>query len=189
MRPAPQVRSKLGLVVGAALALAFAQTIPSWAVDFATCVMDAAARNAEASNAFQTSLRDLIAEAAPQFEPLATVMRDLQITFAEARKAKLRYLLAHDPARIVTDRGLVKFTNFDWDDTDKARFADQDGEYRALEEKLAELAARNNGHPDWQALRPFFQNEIAPGDAYRALITRLVAAQGEVARQVATCER
>ena len=42
------MRSKPGLVVGAALALAFAQTIPARAADFAACVVDAAAGNAAA---------------------------------------------------------------------------------------------------------------------------------------------
>jgi len=176
-------------IAGMILALQFSALSPSSAAGFAECVRDATARDFDAKKEYQTALRDLIVRHRPEFESLASLNMELQIAYAQMRKAKFRYLLKHIPARIRTDGGLSKFTNFDWSKEDSERFAGEDAGYRQLEQRKAKLAKANNGHPDWPKLREFFHGELGKRPEYAAMMKRFLARQKEVGDLIAGCPR
>lgn len=185
-----KLRLQHGLTIaGMILALQFGALAPSSAAGFAECVGDAAARDFEAKKEFQAALRDLIVRHRPEFESLASLNMELQIAYAQMRKAKFRYLLKHSPARIRTDGGLSKFTNFEWTKEDSERFAGEDAGYRQLEQRKAKLAKANNGHPDWPKLREYFHGELGQRPQFGALMKRFQALQKEVGDLIAGCPR
>ncbi len=179
----------LGAVVALSVTIQIASGGPASADAFADCVRDAASQDLAAKTAFQRDLRDLIVEQRGEFAAVATVNRDLQIAFAEARRARFDYLLAHDPDRIDTANGLSRFSNFDWSEADSNNFMAESESYRDLEQRIARLEERNNGHPDWPKLREYFHAELTRSPAFSSVMAHFQGRQIAVAARLAECRR
>lgn len=174
------------------LALAVALSVAvggARAADFAACVGDVADRYTAAKTEYQRGLHDLIVQRRPALAPLARVNRDLQILFAEARRARMGYLIAQDPGRIDLSGGLSRFSNFNWTAADKAALAGTSSAYRDIEARLSALQEQNNGHPDWPDLRALFAGELGRSEEHKALLARFQAEQAEVEAAMAQCRR
>lgn len=156
---------------------------------FAACVTDAAQRELAGKEAFQRGMRDLIVAQKPELEALASLSMRLQVAYAQARAVKYTYLLKHDPARIQTDKGLVKFLNFDWSAADDAAFAQESAEARQLLARIADLRKDNDGHPDWPKMREFMRAELSSDPAFRALMARLSENGRAVTAGIEACRR
>ena len=113
----------------------------------------------------------------------------LQIAMAQARMAKLAYLLKHDSARVETGKGLAKFRNFDWSSVDDAALAGADPDAAARLARIVDLRKKNDGHPDWPKLREFMIAEVSPGPAFRALIARFSENDRAVRAGLEDCRR
>jgi hypothetical protein len=156
---------------------------------FADCVRDAASEALAAKTEFQTDLRDLIVSQRPDFEALATVNMELQILFAEARRAKFDYLLKSDRGRIDTANGLGKFSNFPWTDEDTALFKEDSAAYRDVESRLATLRKRNNSQPDWPQMREYFRSDLSQSADFAAVMAGFQGRQKDVETAIAQCRR
>ena len=180
---------RLGEVWAIALILFSLSGPPAHAQSFAECVRDAATRDLGAKTEFQNSLRDLIVRQHPEFAELADLNRDLQVGFAEARRARFEYLLLNDPGRIDTANGLSRFTNFNWTDADTRNFRRANDVYRVLEDRMTELRQRNDGHPDWPELRRHFRTTLNQSSEFMALTARLQANQRAIEARLARCRQ
>ena len=180
---------RVGAFFAISLAIGIATGGPAWAGAFADCVRDAAGRDLAAKTDFQRGMRDLIVQQRPAFKPLADVNMALQITYAEARRAKFDYLLKHDAGRIETTKGLTRFGNFAWSDADTKKFIEESGSYRALEKRLATLKERNNAHPDWPKMRKYFRTALGQSPDFRALMARFQSLQRDVTAVISKCRQ
>ena len=179
---------RLPASLGLSIALAIAVASTASAASFADCVRDVATKDLAAKTEFQRDLRDLVVRDRPEFDALATLNMELQIRLAEARRAMIDHLLARDPDRIDTTRGLGRFSNFAWSDEDSERFAAQDASYRELRGRIATLEERNNAHPDWPDLRAYYRAELGQSADFAALVTRLQSRQSEAESLLEGCE-
>jgi hypothetical protein len=157
------------------------------AAPFEDCVRDGANRNFEAKTAFQRDLRDLIARNRPEFESLATVSMELQFLLAEARLAKVDYLLRHDANRIDTTKGLARFSNFEWSEADSAKLITEDSSFAELESRISTLRERNDNDPDWPQLRAYFRAELGQSPDFKAIMARFQSRQSDVENVIAEC--
>ena len=150
---------------------------PVQAADFAECAQDIANKDFIAKQAFQTELRDMIVGPRPDFKELADINMDLQIAYAEFRKAKLVYLLEHDPERIKITGGLSKFSNFDWSEKDQRKFVQANGAHALLAEKVEKLKKANNSHPDWGKMRGYMRGVLSKKPEFEKLMSNFFADQ------------
>lgn len=156
---------------------------------FGSCVHKAAAYNLDAKSQFRTALRDLIVATKPEFKALANISMKLQISFAKKQAARLRFLTLVDAGRIVTDKGVSKFTSFNWSKDDEADLVKKDGKYKNLVEKTVALQAQNDGYSEWPQVRKFFRAELATSPAYKILLLRLTVNRNELRHILSGCPR
>lgn len=161
----------------------------AWAGEFDDCVRDASDKLLAAKSDFQRDFRDLIVRGRPDFEAIATRNMELQILLAAARRAKVDYLLAHDPDRIETGDGVSRFSNFTWSREDAAAHMEQSPAYRDMETRLSTLLTKNNDDPVWPSLREYFRSELSQSPDFEVLISRLQGHEGEVDAMIAHCHR
>lgn len=173
--------------VGIALVIQSAIDGAAWAGRFADCVRDAASRDLVAKTELQRDLRDLVVQKRPEFGSLATVNMKLQILLAEAQRARLDYLITHEPDRIDTANGLGQFRNFEWSDEDSARRMKESKSYYELESRISTLKERNNDHPSWPKLREYVRSELGRSPDFKALMARFQARQGDLKAVIAQC--
>lgn len=157
------------------------------ATGFAACLRKAASKDLAAKVEFQRALRDFIVKDRSEFRSLADINMELQILLSQARRAKLDYLLKHDPHRINTSGRLVKFNNFDWLEEDSKKLRAESRSYRDLEHEISSLKLKNNNHPDWPKLRQYFRSHLSHSAGYKALIDRLKTRQKEVETTISRC--
>lgn len=151
------------------------------------CVELASLRYFKAQTEYQNGLYDLIAADVPQFDGLAKLSRDLQIAMSIRQHHQIAYLLEKRPAGLVITKGIVQFVNFDWTDEDNAQWLKHDPEAAALVDKIAALAVRSNGNPQWPGLRAYFRERLSGNPQYKALGKKLDAAVSDVAAILASC--
>lgn len=162
----------------------FAHTLPAYDK---TCADVVSLHYFEAQTEYQDGLYDLIAADAPQFDGLAKLSRDQQLARRLRQRRQMVFLLEQHPARLVTTKGFVRFVNFDWSDDDNAQWLKHDSEAAALEEKIAALDARSNGHPQWPDLRAYYRERLFDNPQYKALTKKLDAAVKDVTATLASC--
>jgi len=160
---------------------------PAQAAGFAECAQDIANKDFISKQAYQIALRDMIVAPKPEFKELANLNRDLQIAYAELRKAKVAYLLEHDPDRIATTGGLSKFSNFDWSEKDQEKFVQANEAHVQLTEKVEKLKKANNSHPDWGKMRAYMNKELFHKPELSSLMSNFFAGQKKLGNQLAKC--
>ena len=180
---------RFGALLGLSFAIHTATSGPASADAFADCVRGTVSADMVAKVQFQRDLRNLIVQNRPRFEALATINMQLQILYAEARRRKFDYLLAHDPERIDTANGLSRFSNFAWSDQDSNNFMAGSDSYRDLETRISQKKDQNNGHPDWPEMRAYFRSELNQSAEFNGVMARFQDRQRAVEADVAQCRR
>ena len=113
----------------------------------------------------------------------------MQLTFVSLRTAKFRYLLKHDPKRIVTDAGPTKFMNFNWSKNDNGAFLKNDKYNRSLISQIARLKEKIDGHPDWSNMRSFVRAELAASPEFKKITNEFSKRQDELKTLISKCAR
>ena len=103
----------------------------------------------------------------------------MQLALIDLRSAKLKYLMATDPARIVRDRGLVAFANFDWAEPDAEPF-NQVESHLALQSKVNRLKERKNSDARWPEMRAHFVTLTASPE-YGEIMQTFMQEQNQIA--------
>ena len=143
-----------------------------------------------AQKTFQTEMRDLMVAAWSDLQDLANLNMNLQIAYGELRKAKVTYLLAHEPDRIVTSAGLSKFSNFDWSEEDQSSFVQASKAHTQLTQKVETLKKANNAHPDWEKMRANYrQPEMANSPELKNLMVRFSAVVNKLGHLLGKCPK
>ncbi len=180
---------RFGALLGLSFAIHAATSGPASADAFADCVRGTVSADMVAKVEFQRELRNLIVQNRPGFEALATISMQLQILYAESRRRKFDYLLAHDPDRIDTANGLSRFSNFAWSDQDSNNFMAESNTYRDLETRISQKKDQNNSHPDWPEMRAYFRSGLTQSAEFSGVMARFQDQQAEVEADVARCRR
>ena len=175
------------LFIGLALIAQMSFIAPVRAADFPECAQDIANKDFFAKQAFQTNLRDMIVGPRPDFKELADINMNLQIAYAEFRKAKLAYLLEHDPDRIAKTGGLSKFSNFDWSEKDQEKFVQANDAHARLAEKVEKLKEVNNSHTDWEKMRGYMRGVLSKKPEFEKLMSNFFADQKKLGKLLAKC--
>lgn len=127
-----------------------------------------------AQSRWQDNLAALLIKNNPQFTATATAQRDHQHALIALKRARFNYLINHHPERL--DRSeLGRFSNFTWSEADTAAAEASDANYKALEERVAQSRAVNDGQADWDAFREHFRSEIVPSEAFKQELSRFQA--------------
>ncbi len=162
--------AKYALAFAVALSSQSLMEAPGAAEGGVACLRAVAAADLAAKSAHQKDLRDLVVRQRPEFTALADINRDLQVLLAEMRFARFEHLLSSAPGRLDSTNGLSAFRNFSWTDDDLKEVMAASPDYRAQAERLEELKAQNNGHPDWPAMREFVRQEFSEEGPFKELI-------------------
>jgi hypothetical protein len=112
----------------------------------------------KAQRQWQQDLADFLSNRRPDLKKLIFVSRDLQLAMIERRSLEFSYLLKTHPERIVRDSGISQFSNFDWTDQDGDALRRSNPDYALLEKRVQVLRQRNDGDPQWPALRAAYQS-------------------------------
>ena len=80
--------------------------------------------------------------------PTLTRQRDRQLIQIEIQSMRFKYLLQHDPGRIVTTEGLDALSAFEWTAADNDKLRRRNSDYVALENFLATIDAELAADPD-----------------------------------------
>ncbi|TQV77781.1 hypothetical protein [Denitrobaculum tricleocarpae] len=179
--------SKFALALSGFLLLAFVKAGPAAADAYTTCLGEIADADLEAKTAYQRALRDLIVDRRPEFAELADINRDLQLLLAQMRFARVDYLLTTAPERVDGKNGLSRFRNFDWTQEDLDRMTANSTEYREQSVRLERLKGRNQGHPDWPAMRSFVRSEMSEGGAFAQITADFIEAGAALEARMAGC--
>ena len=129
---------------------------------------------------WQTGLAALVAQSKPEFKEIATVQRDLQLSWIEQGTAQFRYLLDHDFHRIVLTNGVSQFLNFEWTDADTKALTKSNPTYDKLQKRIKVLEKKNDEQPDWPKFRVWFHDTLSKSKDYEALLSAFQAKDKEV---------
>ena len=162
---------------------------PVRAEDFRACVTHMADENLAIKTNYQSGLRDLIVAERPDLTELANLNRDLQVAMAQSRRDRMVCLLESDPKRIVTDKGLSRFSNFDWSDADTTRLVTGNAAQEQLLARIEVLKARNNGHPQWGELRSFIHKQLVKTPEFEAVTSTARAGWAKLEAKLQACPR
>ena len=124
-----------------------------------------------AQASWQRGLAELVMWMNPRFREIATVQRDLQLASIERSTARFRYLLEHDPHRIVLTNGVSHFANFEWTDTDTELLTESDPAYAQLQKRIMTLKKKNDEKSDWPEFRAWFRDTLSRSKDYEALLS------------------
>ena len=153
---------------------------PADADSFHEIADQARVKYAAAQQKWQNGVCNLTARMNPAFREIAWAQRDLQLATIEERTARFRYLLAHDPHRIVLTNGIPQFANFEWTDSDAQALAESDPSYVALHSRVEAYEKRNNAQAGWQEFRAWCRETLSKSKEHKTLLSDFMAKQKEV---------
>ncbi len=171
------------------LTLSLAGTSLANPVELIICLKQVADNDLANKVDFQNKMRDIIIKDRPDLEELATLQRDSQITRALRRNMQLHYLLAADPDRVVADKGLMQFRNFDWTEADQFNFLKYDNKNQELVDKVQQYDEKSESHPDWPKLREFFKDTLRSSMEYKNLATTFTTNQMDTKKMLEDCPK
>ncbi len=169
------------------LALALLLSLPAKGSTFKECLHDILNEDLTAKVGYQTALRDLSIELAPEFEELATLNARLQIAFAAMRQAQLIYLVEVHPEVLITAENLLAFTNYEWSTEYELETRAFDDVYPVLYAEVRVLQEQNDGHPDWPAFRTAFVEDIATSAEFSGLTESFLDQQHATGEALKLC--
>ncbi len=152
------------------------------------CVGNISADYLKAKTHYQNELHDLITKTAPDLTVLAGINRDLQVALAEDRHARLLFLLASNKERIVTDKGMSRFSNFDWNAGDQKSFLKVSANHQSQTDRITKLKEKNNNHPDWPRMRNLFREKLFLKPEYQAIQKELTTQTKALGQQLKRCQ-
>jgi hypothetical protein len=124
----------------------------------------------DAQRAWQQSLAEFLSRRRPDLKAIIALSRDLQLAMIDRRSIEFRYLLDAHPNRIIKNKGISTFANFDWDSQDETALRRLKTEFVRAGQLVQDLQQRNNNHPQWPLLREAHQSlakETEYGDLYQ----------------------
>lgn len=125
----------------------------------------------DAQRHWQQELAEFLTRHQPELKDLIALNRDVQLAMIEKRSLEFQYLLKVDPERIVTDQGMSRFTNFDWDNQDAQELRQVNPAFAQVEERIKDLRQRSDSHPQWPVLREAHQS-LAKDPEYEVIYDR-----------------
>lgn len=177
------LRTLMNLKILAPIILALFPAISSLSAStngFHDIATQSRAKFAAAQAGWQRGLAELVIRARPDFRTIASVQRDLQVAYVEQGTVRFRYLLEHDPNRVILTNGVSGLANFAWTDSDTQSLAKVDPSYLLLQKRIATLEKQNDQEPDWPKFRAWFRETFSRNSDYQALLTDFQARQKEV---------
>jgi hypothetical protein len=125
----------------------------------------------QAQRQCQEELADFLSSQRPDLEEVIVVSRDLQLTLIDRRSLEIRYLLAIHPEWVARSQGIPQFANFHWTDKDGIALSRSNPDYAAAVRRVEVLRQRNDGNPQWPALRAANQS-LAKQPDYQKIYER-----------------
>jgi hypothetical protein len=115
---------------------------------------------------WQDNLAELIIKERQEFSVIAAAQRDHQHALIELKRARFDYLLKHHPERL--NKGeLGRFSNFTWTESDSQAAKAVDPAYLVREQDVTRTRSINDGQPNWDDFRKYFQTEFAQSEAFK----------------------
>jgi hypothetical protein len=134
---------------------------------------------------WQQQSQELVTRRRPDLQVVSDLTKAMHWSLLDQRAARVRYLLAHEPDRIVRTGGLASFISLTWSDHDEANCSADDPEYARLSKHVAASKAQAEDHADYAASRQFLIEELLTDPEYRELVVQLKEAGEEVERMLA----
>jgi len=141
-----------------------------------------------AQKRIQVDLFKLIVDKWSDLEFIATLHRDHEVTLVQQNDMKFQYLVATDPGRIVLDKGLYEFTNFDWKESDSDRLRETNPEFGKLEDRLVKINKQMSEHPDQLAIHQRIL-ELMKDQVYNSIMTRYNERLGQLEKSLEIAAR
>ena len=148
---------------------------------------EAREKAAGAQKQFQQEIYEMMASRWAHLEPLLKIHRDNQIARSEAGTLRFYFLLRNHPEKIVRDKGISAFLNFEWSEEDEERLRKTSGEYRKLQGRIDELRRLSDGNRLWPEAREKFAL-FSKEEDYKAALNRLNEAFREVRESLGSKE-
>ncbi len=140
-------------------------------------------RDTAVRRSHQEDITRWIVEHRPELAPIAQAMRDQQLWSIELQSARYAHLVRHDPDRIVRDRGISVWRNFEWNESDDSalqldqpRVREIIARKEALERSIGEMEGGDE-------LRAFVRASFSDPE-FIPLLTRLKEASSAVEKML-----
>ena len=146
---------------------------------WAACTLDKYSRYAQAQEAWQRGLAQLIAAVAPRHAELSQLFLSDQLRKIEGDKLAVEHLANHVPAKLRTHMTLNNWLSLS--DEDQSRIASQSSRYRELQ-RLEEVVRKRPPHPGGDELRQIMRSEIMKSPAYTELLQRFSQSVKDIER-------
>jgi hypothetical protein len=101
-----------------------------------------------AQKRLQFDVSRLLGDDRPELQEVARLQRDQQFALIELRNMRFQYVLDFEPDRLVFDKGLSEFAEFEWKDSDNEALRETNPDYFKLERWAEKNASRLSEHPD-----------------------------------------
>ncbi len=123
-----------------------------------------------ANKRFQHDLSRLVAGKWPELKTVADLQRDQQFAEIELRNMEFQHLLRKAPERIVTDRGISAFAEFEWATSDTDALRRENPEFVKLEKWAEKNAERLAQHPNYAIVQERI-GSLREDERYRSMKT------------------
>jgi hypothetical protein len=127
-----------------------------------------------AQKRFQYDLARLLTDEWPQLDGIAGLQRDLQFALIELKNMRFNYLMDYAPDRLVLDKGLRTFAEFDWTEADSEDLREIDTNYAKLERWVEKFTGDLQDHPDLAEADAAI-GSLVHHDHYRSMVERYQA--------------
>jgi hypothetical protein len=141
-----------------------------------------------AQKRLQFDISRMLGDGRPELEAVAGLQRHQQFALIELRNMRFQYVLATDPERLVYDRGLSEFAEFEWNDADDEALREANPDYAKLERWAEKNAARLAEHPDLPASGEQLVT-LQRGERYRSMLERYQARMDDLESALNTISR
>lgn len=124
-----------------------------------------------AKKRLQYDLSRLVTRKWPELKAVADLQRDQQFAEIELRNMEFQYLLQKAPERIVTDRGISAFAEFEWAAADGDALRRVNPDFAKLERWAEKNARRLAEHPKYVIVQERI-GSLREDERYRSMKTR-----------------
>ncbi len=156
---------------------------------YQACLRDVVEMRRDAFVGFQTALHDLLLRDSPEFESVAAVNRDMQVTLNALRSKRLHFMIETKPERFGDLDDLSAFMNLQMDEADKRSLEGRDAEYRDLLTERDRHKERTRARSDWDAVRTRFRTIAAEDPDYASAVAQHQSAYGAAEERFVACQK
>jgi hypothetical protein len=104
------------------------------------------------------TLHEIVLSSKPHLKETADLSLKWRFTTLKVNSLKFQYLLKNDPDRIIRDKGLKSFMDFDWFWDDSRDLGKTNPDFLKIEGEMLELEKKNKTHPDWPELKTYLRS-------------------------------